>query len=73
MGNERPEALREVELALWSALMKIATGSTAEVELMAFLREYDDMKRRWQRQGMPNLGLNFFDNGKSNHSYHDYV
>lgn len=45
--------------------MRIVCGSTAEIELAAFLRDYDELKRLWRIRGITDLGLGFFDNSES--------
>jgi hypothetical protein len=45
LGNERPAALREVEKLLWTAIMNIACGSSAEKELKTFLEQYELLKQ----------------------------
>jgi hypothetical protein len=44
--------------------MNIADGSSAEVEIAAFLVKYEAMKRRWQAEGVTDLKLDFFKNCK---------
>jgi hypothetical protein len=62
LGNERPAGLRKVEQALWSAIMRIACGSSAEKELKAFLAAFDVIQERWHAQGVTDLDLEFFQN-----------
>jgi hypothetical protein len=67
LGNERPAGLREVEKLLWTAIMNIACGSSAEKELRAFLDQYELLKQRWEAEGVTDLHLNFFAN--STHAF----
>jgi hypothetical protein len=60
LGNERPAGLREVEEALWSAVMRLACGSSAEKELKGFLDVFDVIQERWHAQGVTELHLDFF-------------
>jgi hypothetical protein len=62
-GSLRPDTLVEVEGELWKAIMRIVSGSDAETELQDFLRRYDEIKKRWEAQGIHERSLNFYDNG----------
>jgi hypothetical protein len=44
--------------------MEIMGGSNAETQLKCFLEQYDARKQTWVTNGT-DLGLNFFDNGKT--------
>lgn len=63
LGNERPAALHQVERLLWTAIMNIASGSSAERELKRLLDEYELLTKEWEAEGMTDLHLNFFQNG----------
>ena len=69
LGNERPRTLLEVEQALWACVLRIVCGSDAETQLKRFLVEYDAMKLAWEAEGVTDLSLGFFDNGKSFYSH----
>ena len=62
LGNQRPDALSEVEDALWYMIIKIAGSSTAKAELEELQVKYAAMKQRWNASGI-NLFLDFFQIG----------
>jgi hypothetical protein len=43
LGNEKPEFLARVEKALWTTLLRIASGSGIATELPAFMQVYSSM------------------------------
>jgi|SRR5215472_4084840 len=63
LGNTKPQALREVENALWRAILRVASRSSAGRELREFTQEYKDLLDNWKKDDV-HMDYHFFDNCK---------
>ena len=75
LGNGKPSTLIQVERSIWRALLRMATGSTAEVEIANLLMEWRTMLDTWERDGQGPLDFSFFDlcTSSVNHYLHQYL
>jgi hypothetical protein len=61
LGNSKPGALVQVERATWRVVLRMASGSSAVIEIYALLREWQVMIDAWKKDGTATLDLSFFD------------
>jgi hypothetical protein len=48
LGNERPEFLALTEKALWTSIVRMATGSSVIAELQGFLNNFSTLSRSYE-------------------------